>query len=101
MYVCVHLCFSVFACPHICLCPRVACLLHAVFCCLFVGTCVCVCVGQGSRHAAVCRPAVPVNGRTADDTTTADGGGSEVAGTGGEAAGNTHATLWDQNIHTH
>lgn len=63
--------------------------------------CLCVCVGQGSRHAAVCRPAVPVNGRTADDTTTADGGGSEVAGTGGEAAGNTHATLWDQNIHTH
>ena len=59
---------------------------------------VCLCVGQGSRHAAVCRPAVPVNGGTADDTTTADGGGSEVAGTGGNAAGNTHTTRC--NTHT-
>lgn len=53
---------------------------------------VCVYVGQGSRHAAVCRPAVPVHGGTADDTTTADGGRSEVAGAGGKAAGNTHST---------
>lgn len=50
-----------------------------------------MCVGQGSRHAAVCRPAVPVNGGTADDTTTADGGRPEVAGAGGKAAGNTHS----------
>lgn len=49
----------------------------------------CVCVGQGSKHAAVCRPAVPVNGGTADDATAADGGGPEVAGAGGKAAGNT------------
>lgn len=57
----------------------------------------CVCVGQGNRHAAVCRPAVPVNGGAADDTAAADGGGSEVAGRGGEAAGKTLGTLW--NMH--
>ncbi len=68
-------------CCHACL------LLHV--CIVFVCVCVCVCVGQGCRHAAVCRPAVPFNGGTADDTTTADGGGPEVAGTGGKAAGNT------------
>lgn len=60
----------------------------------------CVCVGQGSRHAAVCRPAVPVNGGTADDTTTADGGGPEVAGAGGKAAGNTHSTQWKLHSET-
>lgn len=54
--------------------------------------CLCLCVGQGSRHAAVCRPAVSVNGGTADNTTAADEGGSEVAGTGGKAAGNKHST---------
>lgn len=72
-------------------------LLHVCLCfCVYM----CVCVGQGSRHAAVCRPAVPVNGGTADDTTTADGGGSEVAGTGGKAAGNTHSTHSGKYIHT-
>lgn len=54
--------------------------------------CVCVCVGQGSRHAALYRPSVPANGGAADDTTAADGGGSEVAGGGGKAAGNTKST---------
>lgn len=33
---------------------------------------------------------MPVHGRTADDSTTADGGGPEVVGTGRKAAGNTH-----------
>lgn len=60
-----------------------------------VDVCVCVCVGQGSRHAAVCRPAVPVNGGTADHTTAADGGGSEVAGAGGKAAGKAHPCTTD------
>lgn len=59
-----------------------------------------VCVGQGRRHAAVCRPAVPVNGGTADDTTAADGRGSEVAGTGGKASGNTQYTHWKLLKHT-
>lgn len=35
---------------------------------------------------------MPVNGGAADDTTAADGGGSEVAGTGGKAAGNKCST---------
>lgn len=39
----------------------------------------------------MCRSAVPVHGRTADDATTADGGGPEVVGTGRKAAGNTHS----------
>lgn len=62
----------------------------------FVGMCVCLCVftcaGQGIRHAALYRPSVPVNGGAANDTTAADGRGSEVAGGGGKAAGNTHCT---------
>lgn len=73
-----------------CVCvPFLVCISVAmlVFRCMFV----CVFVGQGSRHAAVCRPTVPVNGGTADDTTAADGGGPEVAGAGGKAAGNTHS----------
>lgn len=74
-------------------CTSVATLCFSLHVCLCLWVCfyVCVCVGQGSRLAAVCRPAVPVNGGTADDTTTADGRGSEVAGTGGKAAGNTHS----------
>lgn len=64
------------------------CVTVPVFCCMFV--CVSVCVGQGSRHAAVCRSAVPVHGRAADDATAADGGGPKVVGTGRKAAGNTH-----------
>lgn len=59
-----------------------------VSCCMYAF--LCMCIGQGSKHAAVCRSAVPVNGGTADDATAADGGGPEVAGAGGNAAGNTH-----------
>lgn len=93
---CAYVCTFLF----MCMCVRVhVCYAMLVFCCTFVCVFVCVClrVGQGSRHAAVYRPAVPVNGGTADDTTAADGGGSEVAGTGGKAAGNTHSTAQ----HTH
>lgn len=68
------------------------CLFLCVFVFCFVDVCPCLCVGQGGRHAAVCRPAVFVNGGTADDTAAADGGGSEVAGAGGKAAGNTQNT---------
>ncbi len=68
---------------------------------VYIYMCMCVCVGQGSRHAAVCRPAVPVNGGTADDTTTADGGGPEVAGAGGNAAGNTHGAHVGKYTHRH
>lgn len=71
--------------------------MHAC-CLLHLHVLGCVCVGQGSRHAAVCRPAVPVNGGAADDTTAADGGGSEVAGAGGKAAGNALSTQW--NMHS-
>lgn len=60
------------------------------FLCFVACLCVYLCVGQGSRHAAVCRSAVPVHGRTADDATAADGGGPEMVGTGRKAAGNTH-----------
>ncbi len=92
--VCVSVCMFLLICDYVLVCMSVT---VPVFCCMF-GICacacicvhVCVCVGQGCRHAAVCRPAVPFNGGTADDTTTADGGGPEVAGTGGKAAGNTH-----------
>lgn len=68
-YLCVHVCYRS---------------------CLLLHVCVYLCVGQGSRHAAVCRSAVPVHGRTADDAAAADGGGPEVVGTGRKAAGNTH-----------
>ena len=76
---CVCVCVSLFWCASLLLC-------------LSFVACLCVFVGQGSRHAAVCRSTVPVNGGTADDTTAADGGGPEVAGARGKAAGNTHST---------
>lgn len=85
MYVCVHPFSSVshlflfYLCVHVCYRS-----------CLLLHVCVYLCVGQGSRHAAVCRSAVPVHGRTADDAAAADGGGPEVVGTGRKAAGNTH-----------
>lgn len=79
------------------MCPRAG--VHVCYAMLdfllHVCVCGCVCVGQGSRHAAVCRPAVPVNGGTADHTTAADGGGSEVAGAGGKAAGKAHPCTTD------
>lgn len=94
MHVSLHLCHYVFVDP----------CCYACFCCMFVFLFVCVrvCVGQGSRNAAVCRPAMPVYGGTADDTTAADGGGPEVAGAGGETAGNTHRvhTLEKTHIQT-
>jgi len=90
------MCLYVFLCRCACLLCSACLLLRFCF-----RVCVCVRVGQGSRHAAVCRTAVPVNGGTADDTTAADGGGSEVAGTGGKAAGNTHRTHNATCAHAH
>lgn len=92
---------SVHVSPHVIVtvCPRAG--VHVCYAMLVfllhicVCGCMCVCVGQGSRHAAVCRPAVPVNGGTADHTTAADGGGSEVAGAGGKAAGKAHPCTTD------
>lgn len=81
----------------------VACIYFCVFVRVFVSGSVCVCVrvGQGSKHAAVCRPAVPVNGGAADDAAAADGGGPEVAGAGGKAAGNTHSEHSRKYTHKH
>lgn len=92
---CVYACVSVTVRSSMCWCARLWQHLSFVACLHLCVSSTCVRSGQGSRHAAVCRPAVPGNGGTADDTTTADGGGPEVAGAGGEASGNTQCTLTD------